>query len=164
MSCISLLSLCNKSWYLNAKIIIIQKSHVSNCDFSVFFLVRCFLSWLSLTADIWTCHNRKSTGVTNNINDVPVPFKCTCGYVSEASMCGAVAPRHWHRKWNAAIDNIISYTCVWHFRGPAVRKVLSNITHTHTRIPSQWGKKNLLNFTLVKAALPVCRNKSNACV
>lgn len=36
--------------------------------------------------------HRKSTGVTNNIIDVPVPFKCTCGYVSEASTHSAVAP------------------------------------------------------------------------
>lgn len=28
------------------------------------------------TADILTCHSRKSTGVTNNINDYSVVFKC----------------------------------------------------------------------------------------
>lgn len=74
-------------WYLNAKIIIIQKSHVS-C------LKLCFL--LFFWSDVFYLYSlsqcRKSTGVTNNITDVPVPFKCTCGYVSEASMHSAVAP------------------------------------------------------------------------
>ena len=95
-------------------------------DSTCFFLTLCSL----------TRHTRKSTSVTNDINDVAIPFELTSGPCQRASMHFSRALTLGRLSGNTAMLNGISHTCVWHVRVFTMGKaldcnIMKNISHLH---------------------------------
>lgn len=70
------------------------------------------MSTSSLPANILTCPSRKSAGVTTNINDGSVPFRCVTFALpafQHAQYQETDTPN-----WNAAIVNVIRFAWFWH--------------------------------------------------
>lgn len=70
-----------------------------------------FFFFLS-AADILTCHCRESTGVTTDINAGCVPFSFP-GSLSGRPPCTTPNPGTGLPKWNAAIIEVIDYSCAF---------------------------------------------------